>query len=87
MLIDLYICKKEIMTTFTFRTDYKETKRLFAILQAYGVEDLQISHSDEELEISKEEIQEIKLGLAEVEQDLLISDEVVQGKADRVCMK
>ncbi len=75
------------MTTFTFKVDYKETERLFAILQAYGVEDLQINHSDEELEISEKEIQEIQLGLAEAKQNVLISDKEVQKKADLTCMK
>lgn len=74
------------MTTITFRTDSSEAERLFAILQAYGVADLQVDCGDEYLDISKEEIAEIELGLIEANKGLLVSDEEVQKEAQRLCM-
>lgn len=74
------------MTTITFKTTKTETKRLFAILQAYGVQDLQVDYGDEILEISKDEILEVEQGLIEANNGILVSDEEVQREAERLCM-
>lgn len=74
------------MTTITFKTTKTEMKRLFAILQAYGVQDLQVNYGDEILEISKDEILEAEQGLIEANKGLLVSNEEVQREAERLCM-
>ncbi len=75
------------MTKFSFKTKSSEAERLFAILQAYGVEDLQVDFGNETLNISIDELKEVELGIREANEGILISDEEVQREAHRICMK
>ncbi len=74
------------MTTITFKTKGLDAERLFAMLQAYGVEDLTINN-EETITVSEAELESINKGLEDLENGHFYTHEEVQNMAEEICIK
>ncbi len=81
------------MTTITFQTNSKDAKRLYLMLQSYGVdaiemiEDVTLEEINEPFELTEEDLIAIAKSDKDIKANRVSTAEEVQKRARALCMK
>lgn len=71
------------MTKISFNVAASDAKRLYSMLEAYGVFDLKIE--EEEIELTQEQIESIEKGLEQVKNGQVTPHKEVMKRAREIC--
>ncbi len=74
------------MTTIKFKAKGSDAERLFAMLKAYGVEEL-IIENEETVTVSEAELASVNKGLEDIENGHFYTEKEVQNHAKEICAK